>query len=66
MKYRLLNEFGNRVVNTNSEREKNSFLKKGFHIDIQETKENDEITKKTEVKKSVRKVTKNNEGQNKN
>ena len=33
MKYRLLNEWGNRVIYTDNEREKNTLLDKGFHID---------------------------------
>lgn len=33
MKYRLLNEWGNRVIYTENEREKNILLEKGFHID---------------------------------
>lgn len=32
-KYRLLNEWGNRVAYTDSEFEKNILLKRGFHID---------------------------------
>lgn len=32
-KYRLLSQFKNRVIYTDSEVEKNSFLEKGFHID---------------------------------
>lgn len=58
-KYRLLNEWGNRVIYTNSESEKNSLLEKGFHIDKnwQKPAEN----KPTAPKK--RKVAKKNEGQ---
>lgn len=32
-KYRLINEFGNRVEYTDSEVEKNILLNRGFHID---------------------------------
>lgn len=32
-KYRLLSEYGNRVIYTNNENEKNSLVEQGFHID---------------------------------
>ena len=32
-KYRLLSEYGNRVIYTNNENEKNSLIEKGFYID---------------------------------
>lgn len=38
MKYRLINEFGNRIVNTDNEIKKNRLLEKGFKIDIKEEK----------------------------
>ena len=31
-KYRLLSEYGNRVIYTNNENEKNSLVEQGFHI----------------------------------
>lgn len=62
-KYRLLNKWGNRVVYTNSETEKNILLDRGFHID--------EEWKQTETHKPTptapkRKAVKKNEGQTKN
>lgn len=60
MKYKLLNEFGNRVIYTDNEREKNSLIEKGFHIaEEQKTKEIIETEKKPKTKK---KVETNNEG----
>lgn len=38
MKYRLINEFGNRIVNTDNEIKKNRLLEKGFKIDTKEEK----------------------------
>lgn len=38
MKYRLINEFGNRIVNTDNEIKKNRLLEKGFKIDLKEEK----------------------------
>ena len=33
MKYRLVSEYGNCVMYTENEREKNTLLERGFHID---------------------------------
>ena len=42
--YRLINAYGNRVVYTESEREKNRLLREGFHIE--EAKPNVKTTKR--------------------
>jgi hypothetical protein len=62
MKYRLLNEFGNRVIYTDSEREKNSLIEKGFHID-KEIKPKENATAETKKPKTKKKVELNDEGQ---
>ena len=31
--YKLINEYGNRIIRTENETEKNRLLKEGFHID---------------------------------
>lgn len=61
-KYKLLNKWGNRVIFTDSEKEKNSLLDKGFRIDESWVSEEPKPTppKKTATRKAVNK----NEGQN--
>lgn len=64
-KYRLLNEYGNRVEYTDSEGEKNILLNRGFHIDEnwQKTDENKTaVSKKRMVVKSSAGKTKNKNG----
>ena len=60
-KYRLLNEYGNRVIYTDNEREKNSLLEKGFHID-EEIKPKKEIKTEEKKPKTKKKVETENEG----
>lgn len=61
-KFKLLNKWGNRVVFTDNEKEKNRLLDKGFHIDetwAQEEKPAPIIASKTRrkaVKKNERKT----------
>lgn len=55
MKYRLLSGYGNRVIYTDSEKEKNQLLDKGFYIDEKWQEEKPAVPKK-------RKVAKKNEG----
>ena len=50
MKYRLLNEWGNRVIYTDNEREKNTLLDKGFHIDEEYNKPKRKAAVKNENK----------------
>lgn len=50
MKYRLLNEWGNRVIYTDNEREKNTLLDKGFHIDKEYNKPKRKAAVKNENK----------------
>lgn len=50
MKYRLLNEWGNRVIYTDNEREKNTLLYKGFHIDEEYNKPKRKVAVKNENK----------------
>lgn len=59
-KYRLLNEWGNRVEYTNSEVEKNILLDRGFHID--ETWAQEEKPAPIIASKTRRKAVKKNEG----
>lgn len=54
-KYRLLSEWGNRVVYTNDEREKNSLLDKGFHIDEEWQKPEKNHTPAPKKRKVVKK-----------
>ncbi len=62
-KYRLLNKYGNRVIYTDSEREKNGLLKRGFHIDKQIIPKNVQAENtKTEQPKTRRKAVNKNEG----
>ena len=61
MKYRLLNEFGNRVIYTDNEREKNSLLSKGFRID-EEIKPKETITTEVKKPKTKKKVELNDDG----
>lgn len=60
-KYKLLNKWGNRVIFTDSDKEKNSLLDKGFRIDESWVSEEPKPTppKKTTARKAVNK----NEGQ---
>lgn len=51
MKYRLLNEWGNRVIYTENEREKNTLLERGFHIDEEYNKPKRKAVKKDEQNK---------------
>ena len=60
-KYRLLNEWCNRVAYTDSEFEKNILLKRGFHIDEEWGKEEQSTPKPTATRK--RKAVQKNEGQ---
>ena len=60
-KYRLLNQWGNRVEYTNSEVEKNILLERGFHIDESWGKEEKPLPKTPATRK--RKAVKKNEGQ---
>lgn len=55
-KYRLVNAYGNRVVYTNSEKEKDQLLKRGFYIQEAQPK----VTAAPTAKK--RKAVKKNEG----
>lgn len=52
MKYRLLNEWGNRVIYTENEREKNILLEKGFHIDEEYNKPKRKAATKNEQNKN--------------
>lgn len=62
-KYRLLNEYGNRVFYTDNEREKNSLLDKGFHIEnLPKAKETKTAVKENTEPKAKRKAVKKNEG----
>lgn len=62
-KYKLISKYGNRVIYTNSEREKNNLLEKGFHIEKQLTPKNTQATKtKTQYSKTKRSEAKKNEG----
>ena len=60
-KYRLLNEWGNRVAYTDSEFEKNILLKRGFHIDEDWGKEEKSLPETPAPRK--RKAVKKDEGQ---
>ena len=60
-KYRLLNQWENRVEYTDSEVEKNILLERGFHIDEEWGKEEQSTPKPTATRK--RKAVKKNEGQ---
>lgn len=59
MKYKLKNEFGNRVIFADNEKERNYLLSKGFKLDENYGKPADDIKSTTSKK---RKVAKNNEG----
>lgn len=62
-KYRLLNEYGNRVIYTDNEREKNSLLEKGFHIEnLPKAKDTKAEVKQNTEPKAKRKAVKKNEG----
>lgn len=58
-KYRLLNEYGNRVEYTDSETEKNILISRGFHIDENWQKTTE---KKTTAPKKRKAVKSENEG----
>ena len=60
-KYRLLNQWGNRVAYTDSEVEKNILLNRGFHIDEAWGKEEKPAPKTPTPRK--RKAVKKDEGQ---
>lgn len=52
MKYRLVNKYGNRVIETDSQRKKNQLLEKGFHIfKIQKKIEQTQAVKKRKAAK---------------
>ena len=53
-KYRLLNQYGNRVEYTNSEVEKNILLNRGFHIDEKWNKPNENKPTAPKKRKAVK------------
>ena len=55
-KYRLVNAYGNRVVYTNSEKEKNQLLKRGFYIHEEKTNPTQTVKKRKAAKKNEGKV----------
>ena len=60
-KYRLLNEYGNRVEYTNSEVEKNILINRGFHIDEKWQKASEKKTTAPKKRKAASKDEGNNE-----
>lgn len=58
-KYRLVNEYGNRVEYTNSEVEKNILLDRGFHIDTTWGKTTEEKKPTAKKRKAVNKNDRN-------
>ena len=60
-KYKLVSKYGNEVVYTDSEREKNNLLEKGFHID-EEIKPKEKIKTEEKKPKTKKKVETENEG----
>jgi hypothetical protein len=58
-KYRLLNQWGNRVEYTNSEVEKNILLDRGFHIDTEWGQTTEEKKPTAKKRKAVNKNDRN-------
>jgi hypothetical protein len=61
MKYRLLNEHGNRVIYVDTEKEIDRLISRGYHLDENYGKKNADEIKTPAPKK--RKAAKKNEGQ---
>lgn len=58
MKYMLVNKYGNRVIETDSEKKKNQLLEKGFHIykTEQKAEKNTTVKRRKAAKKDAGKT----------